>query len=50
MPRSLHPIFEEAARRDLTILMHPTRGADFAGLQNRGKIALRNLVDARLAL
>jgi uncharacterized protein len=31
------PIFEEAARRDLTILMHPTRGADFPDYKTEAK-------------
>jgi aminocarboxymuconate-semialdehyde decarboxylase len=31
------PIFEEAARRDLAILMHPTRGADFADYKTEEK-------------
>lgn len=31
------PIFEEAARRDLAILMHPTRGADFPDYKSEDK-------------
>ena len=31
------PIFEEAARRDLAILMHPTRGADFPDYKTEEK-------------
>ena len=31
------PIFEEAARRDLAILMHPTRGADFPDYRTEEK-------------
>ncbi|HEY7335540.1 MAG TPA: amidohydrolase family protein [Bryobacteraceae bacterium] len=31
------PIFQEAARRDLAVLMHPTRGADFADYKTEDK-------------
>ena len=31
------PIFEEAARRDLTIWMHPARGADFTDYKTESK-------------
>ncbi len=33
----LQPVFEEVARRDLTILMHPTRGADFPDYKTEEK-------------
>ena len=33
----LQVIFDEVARRDLTILMHPTRGADFADYKTEQK-------------
>jgi predicted TIM-barrel fold metal-dependent hydrolase len=33
----LLPVFEECARRDLTILMHPTRGADFPDYKTEEK-------------
>jgi aminocarboxymuconate-semialdehyde decarboxylase len=33
----LFPIFQEAARRDLAILMHPTRGADFPDYKTEEK-------------
>src|SRR5262249_20104479 len=31
------PIFDEAARRDVTIWMHPTRGADFSDYKSEDK-------------
>ena len=46
----LTPIFEECARRDLPILMHPIRGADFPDYKTEEKVAVRDLVDARLAV
>ena len=38
------PIFEEAARRDIPLWLHPARGANFPGLPNREGIEIRDLV------
>ena len=43
-------LIEEMARRDLTMWLHPARGAIFRTTPGRGPIAIRNLVGPRLAL